>query len=180
MSDKKQTLFLSHSSGDSHLVTWLKETLETYVNVEVFTSDIKTSENWFETIAQHLDSAEALILLLTPTTLKKSDWVWFEFGYFYRDSQKATVKKCYPLCKNVETPGLLRDLHIEAASISDRENLLGVFEQLRSQFGDNDTEFDIDKVMAEIKGLTKPSMKQVPFEGLSGSTKRSRKLRPRS
>ncbi len=181
MSDEKPNIFLSYSSKDKMLAEWLKATIETHVNVNVFVAalDIKTSEEWLKTICQRLDGAEALILLLTSNSVK-SEWVSFEFGYFYKRSERASVQKCYVLIypNRVELPRPIESSNLQVASISEKGKLLDVFEQLRSRFGVNDVTFDIEQVMASLTTILVPPVmfRQIPVKG---RTKRKKEF-PRS
>jgi hypothetical protein len=77
-------LFLSHSSADRHLASFIEETLRAAIpGLEVFRTtrveQIPAGKAWFEVVADHLRSADRVLVLLTPTSVDRP-WINFEAG----------------------------------------------------------------------------------------------------
>lgn len=147
MSDKP-VIFISHSSKDRELVRLLKEQIELCFDntVEAFAADIEPGENWFDTVMSKLNSAEAIVVLITPNSVEESHWVWFELGYFWArhdDALTRLVEKqkiYYPLATNeIDIPRPVRDLQIQIARINDADQVGRFFVKLCNQFQKGDS-----------------------------------------
>jgi len=84
----KRLIFLSHAVADRKLADALKAAaLAAYSGVvDVFASSdtsvgggLKPGDEWFATIHEHLQIAEAVWVLATPTSLKHP-WLYWEAG----------------------------------------------------------------------------------------------------
>ena len=81
----KYSIFLSHIHEERKLAETIKESIEEVFMeaVHVFVSsnedDIRVGTEWFNEIEDQLSSAETIVLLLTPSSIKRP-WINFEAG----------------------------------------------------------------------------------------------------
>ena len=84
----KPTIFFSHSSRDSAILTRLRELLvwKTGRTVDVFLSSdgqsIPLGRNWVHALQSALEQASLVLVFVSPQSLK-SDWMFFESGFTY-------------------------------------------------------------------------------------------------
>lgn len=77
-------VFISHASADGVVARRIAEEIRSRLpDVETFVTsragDIKSGEDWFETVKAELKKADAYVVLLTPNSLERP-WVIFETG----------------------------------------------------------------------------------------------------
>jgi len=84
----KPTIFFSHSSHDRKILTKLKELFvaKTGGTIDIFLSSdgqsIPFGKNWVHRVEQALNTAKAMFVFITPTSIRSS-WLYFESGYAY-------------------------------------------------------------------------------------------------
>lgn len=136
---EKPVIFISHSSNDKQLAEVIKEQVEhvlVSVKPDVFVSSapdaIDVGDRWFETIIKKLQIADALIVLVTPTSVERK-WVWFEIGYFWskRDQGRGHIYPLY-LPQVTAIPHPLSEL--QAKSLDSEHEISVVFGKLCNQF----------------------------------------------
>jgi hypothetical protein len=122
----KPVIFISHSALDKTVARVLQQQIEMVLDgkdkVTVFNSSdpfaIPLGRDWFEEIANQLDQAEILVVLVTASA-KQSIWVGFEIGYFWN---KTRGKAVYPVAvPRAKTFGPLEKL--QAKSLGDSEEI---------------------------------------------------------
>ncbi|HAS53445.1 MAG: hypothetical protein A2X56_00345 [Nitrospirae bacterium GWC2_57_13] len=82
MTQQKITIFISHAKDDETLAILLKDFLENiFLNANFFVSgsDLGGGEVWIEELRDKLESATAIIALITPYAVENK-WVYFEAG----------------------------------------------------------------------------------------------------
>lgn len=176
---EKPVIFISHSSPDGSLARLLKQQIELCFDnrVEAFAADIEPSENWFDKVMDKLNQAEAIVLLIAHNSVRLSHWVWFELGYFWARHDDVLLsadkkkKIYYPLyIDDIKWPSPVEDLKIQAALLSDVDQLGRFFGQLVRQFsGGNTTQINMDAIIAEAKSYAKQSQTMTVRVGQSVS-----------
>lgn len=77
-------LFLSHAADDATFANVLTDKLRaSKASLKIFVAsrpgDISSGEEWLARIGKELQEADAYVVLLTPTSVKRP-WIWFESG----------------------------------------------------------------------------------------------------
>jgi len=162
-------IFLSHSSHDGEFVrNVLSEEIEAELGPIVFASSrpdaIPSGIPWEETILKALEVAEVLVILITRPA-ENSVWVGFEFGYFWRKTDKRRIHALYHPKATIPSP---LDV-IQGKQIIDKEQVADFFQGLCAELG---REFlgraNLDRIVDQAKLLnTKPSERSLAnFERL--------------
>lgn len=154
---EKPVIFISHSSKDEELALVLKQQIELCFDsqVEVFVArySLEPSQDWLNEIIQNLEDAEALIILMTPSS-KTSYWVGFEVGHVW---EKISLQKLivYPIrLPRIEVFGPFWQKHAVLLDRSDEVKRL--FQNLGNQFDHEISErVDLDKIMNAAQKSTK-------------------------
>ena len=123
---EKPVIFISHSSKDKELADKFKKILEGcfQFQIDVFASSnpeaISVGRDWFDEIIQKIDKATVLLALVTPISVK-SNWVWFEIGFYWnlylKDGQNRKIIPLYT--PDVEVPSPLNTLQAKAITEED-------------------------------------------------------------
>lgn len=137
----KPNLFISHASSDGQFATVLKAEIEKVsadgVNVFCTSSPgaIQASQDWLSNIEKKLDTAQAVIVIITPVSIERP-WLWFEVGASWLRARKAQTA-IYPLCApEVNLSDLPSPLdRLQALSMGKAIDLKLLFEALIKQFG---------------------------------------------
>lgn len=137
----KPNLFISHASSDGQFATVLKAEIEKVFadGVNVFCTSspgaIQASQDWLSNIEKKLDTAQAVIVIITPVSIERP-WLWFEVGASWLRARKAQTA-IYPLCApEVNLSDLPSPLdRLQALSMGKAIDLKLLFEALIKQFG---------------------------------------------
>lgn len=137
----KPNLFISHASSDGQFATVLKTEIEKVFadGVNVFCTSspgaIEASQDWLSNIEEKLDTAQAVIVIITPVSVERP-WLWFEVGASWLRARKAQTA-IYPLCApEVNLSDLPSPLdRLQALSMGRAIDLKLLFEALMKQFG---------------------------------------------
>ena len=133
--ETEQLIFLSHSAKDADLAKEISVQIETNLpGFKVFASTrpsaIPSGTEWFDAILEKLESAAALVVLLTPAS-ESSLWVGFEFGYFWKKSGRNSAYFLYHPKASIAGP----IANIQGTLITDPEHLAEFFSRLCEGFG---------------------------------------------
>lgn len=137
----KPNLFISHASSDGQFATVLKAEIEKVFadGVNVFCTSspgaILASQDWLSNIEEKLDTAQAVIVIITPVSVERP-WLWFEVGASWLRARKAQTA-IYPLCApEIDLSDLPSPLdRLQALSMGKAIDLKLLFEALIKQFG---------------------------------------------
>lgn len=144
-------VFLSHSSEDAELAELLDnqikkacgETFDVFRSTDPY--EISVGDTWFPTILAHLETAKALIVLMT-TSSTNSRWVGFEIGYFWKRAKRDKLLRIYP----VYAPGApIFVENLQAKALGDVEQVKAFFQKLCAQFNGN---ADLVELEAVVQG----------------------------
>jgi hypothetical protein len=132
-------LFLSHSSADRHLASFIEDTLRAAIpGIEIFRTtrveQIPAGKPWFEIVQQHMRSADRVLVLLTPTSVDRP-WINFEAGAAWI-TNKVVVPAVAGMSKE-EVPEPLRSL--QTLSLEHPREAAHAFEVLGGQLQDPNT-----------------------------------------
>lgn len=139
---EKPVIFISHSSDDNNLARDFQVQISNCFEgkVEGFAADILPGENWFQKVMAELNRAKAIIVLITPNSVRGSHWVWFELGYFWArhddalTNQTERSKIYYPvLFPETNIPNPVKDLQIQWTDTTSANELKKLFERLCNQ-----------------------------------------------
>lgn len=134
-------MFISHATADSLSAAVVKESLQLVLSdrVELFSSSspdaIRAGADWFREIENRLASADALVVVVTATSLERL-WLWFEIGVVWL---KWLQSKCriYPICaddvEDIEIPSPL--LKLQVRRITDDAAWQRFLKEIALQFG---------------------------------------------
>lgn len=138
---QKPQLFISHASSDGAFARVVEVELRKVFadGVQVFCTSspgaIGPSSDWLTKIEERLDVAQAVIAIITPTSVERP-WLWFEVGASWLRARRGELA-IYPLCAPeidiAELPSPLDRL--QALSMSKAIDLKSLFEALIQQFG---------------------------------------------
>lgn len=138
---QKPKLFISHATSDGEFANAVKAEIEkVFANgVSVFCTSspgsIAVGTDWLTDIEQKLNSAQAVIAIVTPVSIERP-WLWFELGATWSNGRSGDCH-IYPLCVaemdlNTLPPPLNR---LQALSLGRAADLKMLFEALIGQFG---------------------------------------------
>ncbi len=138
---KKRTIFVSHATGDRILATNVEKALRTVIGdrAVVFSSSamgaIQAGDDWLNQIERQLSVADALVVLLTPSSLERW-WLWFEVGAVWPRWRQAACR-IYPLCfSGVEPLDLPSPLNrAQARHVVDEAEWRHFLTEIAEQFG---------------------------------------------
>jgi hypothetical protein len=137
----KPNLFISHATSDGEFATVIEmEIRKVFADgINVFCTSspgtIAPSKDWLSSIEAKLDSAQAVIVLVTPTSVERP-WLWFEVGASWmraRKDQAAIYPLCAPEIQMTDLPSPLNRL--QALSMGKVQDLKLLFQALIDQFG---------------------------------------------
>ena len=142
----KYSIFLSHIHEESDLALAFKEKIEkAFIGaVEVFVSaheeDIRIGDEWFNEIESGLESAQTVILLLTPSSVGRP-WINFEAGgAWFRGKNLIPV-----LAKGLEVEDLPAPFdRRQAVSLSDDDSIDRLISDIAKRAGLQNPTSDID------------------------------------
>lgn len=137
----KPRLFISHATSDGEFARAVQYEIEKVFadGVNVFCTSslgaIEAGEDWTNTIEKRLSETQAVIVLITPTSINKP-WVWFEVGATWLKTKQGECK-IYPLCvSEIQLSELPPPLNrLQALSLGKASDLKLLFEALIKQFG---------------------------------------------
>lgn len=138
---KKSNLFISHASSDGEFASVLQAEIQKVFadGINVFCTSspgaIGASVDWLKTIEEKLNSAQAVIVIVTPVSIERP-WLWFEVGASWLRARKDEVA-IYPLCApEIDFNDLPSPLdRLQALSMGKVIDLKLLFEGLIKQFG---------------------------------------------
>jgi hypothetical protein len=138
---QKPQLFISHASSDGAFASVLEAEIRKVFadGIQVFCTSspgaIGPSTDWLGAIEARLDVAQAVIAIVTPTSVERP-WLWFEVGASWLRARKGQLA-IYPLCApEIDLGSLPSPLdRLQALSMSKAADLKLLFESLISQFG---------------------------------------------
>ena len=139
--DNALVIFISHASSDAECATAIQHELRRVFRkgVEVFCTSspeaIPVGREWLSDIGEHLKTARALVVLITPASIEKS-WLWFEIGAIWSKGAPGEYP-IYPLCTlevdRLDLPSPLDRL--QATWIGNAANCRSFIDALVTQFG---------------------------------------------
>ena len=122
----KLTVFVSHISEEHELAELLQQRLsEDFLKwVEVFvstdTASISAGDNWLESIDRALRGARVLLVLCSPTSIRRP-WINFEAGAAWMN-KTTIIPVCHSRLRPNELPMPLSVLHaVEAREVTGLE-----------------------------------------------------------
>src|SRR5438552_5074671 len=138
---QKPNLFISHASSDGQFARILHaEVTKVFADgIQVFSTSspgaIGPSSDWLTKIEERLDVAQAVIAIITPTSIERP-WLWFEVGASWLRARKGQLA-IYPLCApEIDLGALPSPLdRLQALSMSKAIDLRSLFQALIVQFG---------------------------------------------
>lgn len=138
---QKPTLFISHAASDGEFANVIKQEIEkVFANgVAVFCTSspgaIGAGQDWLSDIEQKLESAKAVIAIVTPVSIERP-WLWFEIGATWGRGRSGHCR-IYPICaQEIELGNLPKPLdRLQALSMSKAADLKILFQSLIEQFG---------------------------------------------
>ncbi len=138
---KRPTVFISHATSDGEFARAVQAEIErVFANgVTVFCTSspgaIPTGSDWLQTIEARLQTAQSVIVLVTPVSVERP-WVWFELGATWEKSRDGACK-IYPVCvAEVQLSDLPAPLdRLQALSLGKVADLKLLFSSLIDQFG---------------------------------------------
>jgi len=138
---KKPVVFISHATSDAQFANAVKQEIEKVFadGIDVFCTSspgaIPIGQDWLIDIERRLDSAQAVVAIVTPVSIKRP-WLWFEIGATWSRgrSGKCTI---YPLCvPGMDTLDIPSPLdRLQALLLGRAGDLKRFFKALISQFG---------------------------------------------
>lgn len=136
----KPSLFISHATSDAEFADIVQREIERVFagGIDVFRTSspgaIPAGEDWLSVIEQRLETAQAVIAIVTPVSIERP-WLWFEVGATWSKGRKGECK-IYPLCApEVELSNLPPPLdRLQALSMGKAQDIKILFETLISQF----------------------------------------------
>jgi hypothetical protein len=137
----KPNLFISHASSDGEFATVLQSEIQKVFadGINVFCTSspgaIGASSDWLSKIEERLNSAQAVIAIVTPVSIERP-WLWFEVGASWLRARKNELA-IYPLCApEIDFNDLPAPLdRLQALSMGKAIDLKLLFEGLIQQFG---------------------------------------------
>ena len=137
----KPTIFISHASTDAEFANALKQEVEkVFANgLVVFCTSspgvISLGNDWLADIERTLDSAQAVIAIVTPVSIDRP-WLWFEVGATWSRGRQRNCK-IYPVCTpEIDLGALPSPLdRLQALSMGKAGDLKRLFQALIDQFG---------------------------------------------
>lgn len=134
-------MFISHASSDGEFATVLQSEIQKFFadGVNVFCTSspgaISASSDWLGKIEENLNTAQAVIVIVTPVSIERP-WLWFEVGASWLRARKNELA-IYPLCApEVDFNDLPSPLdRLQALSMGKAIDLKLLFEGLIQQFG---------------------------------------------
>jgi hypothetical protein len=137
----KPTVFISHASTDADFANALKQEIDkVFANgVIVFCTSspgaISAGTDWLGQIEQTLESAKAVIAIVTPVSIDRP-WLWFEVGATWSRGKQRDCK-IYPVCASEIDLGALPSPldRLQALSMGKAADLKLLFQALIDQFG---------------------------------------------
>ena len=138
---QKPSVFVSHASTDGEFANAVKQEVEkVFANgVSVFSTSspgaIGVGHDWLNEIERRLESAQAVIAIVTPVSIERP-WLWFEVGATWSRGRQNQLR-IYPLCApEVDLGRLPSPLdRLQALSMGKASDLKLLFQGLISQFG---------------------------------------------
>jgi hypothetical protein len=138
---EKPTIFISHATSDAEFAVVIQREIEkVFANgVTVFCTSspgaIAAGGDWLHEIEQKLNSAHAVIAIVTPVSIERP-WLWFEVGATWSKGRQGDCR-IYPLCtKEIVLSDLPAPLNrLQALSLARAVDLKLLFESLIEQFG---------------------------------------------
>lgn len=150
-------LFLSHSSADSTLATLIASEIEREFSdtVNVFVSSrpdaIPSGRDWFDTVMENLDKADALVILMTEPAVN-SAWVGFELGYFWNKTEKERIYPLFHPSTSIPSPMNM----LQAKKVTDKDELTDFINRLCSDFGRNyNNKFNVNAIVRAGQAIPK-------------------------
>jgi hypothetical protein len=138
---RKPVLFISHATFDAEFANAVRREIEKVFagGVDVFCTSspgaISVGEDWLADIEKRLESAQAVVAIVTPVSIKRP-WLWFEIGATWSKGRRGECK-IYPLCApqmdERDIPSPLDRLQM--LSLSRTGDLKRFFIALITQFG---------------------------------------------
>ena len=165
---QKPKLFISHATSDGEFANAVKAEIEkVFANgVSVFCTSspgsIAVGTDWLTDIEQKLNSAQAVIAIVTPVSIERP-WLWFELGATWSNGRSGDCH-IYPLCVaemdlNTLPPPLNR---LQALSLGRAADLKMLFEALIAQFGFGKiSSFRASNITSRIPKYEKVEVKEV-------------------
>lgn len=140
----KRKIFLSHAAQDQEFARHLADVIDRQVGEgHTFCSsrpaDIGSSKRWQHEVFDGLDTAEDLIVLLTPNSQDRI-WIGFEAGYFWNKhkGQNIHVLRHY----DTQVPSPLSE--IQAKNITSHEEMRDFFKELFQGSVEDDYDLQIE------------------------------------
>ncbi len=138
---EKPRVFISHAASDGDFANAVKQEIEkVFANgVAVFCTSspgaIATGKDWLEEIESKLNTAQAVIVIVTPVSIERP-WLWFEVGATWFKGRSGDCK-IHSLCApEVDISSLPSPLdRLQALSMGKAIDLKLLFEALIEQFG---------------------------------------------
>lgn len=138
---QKPSIFVSHASTDGEFANAVKQEVEkVFANgVSVFSTSspgaIGIGHDWLAEIERRLESAQAVIAIVTPVSIERP-WLWFEVGATWARGRQNQLR-IYPLCApEVDLGRLPSPLdRLQALSLGKAADLKLLFQGLIGQFG---------------------------------------------
>src|ERR1051325_7285092 len=137
----KPSVFISHATTDAEFANAIKQEIDKVFakGVSVFSTSspgtIAVGSDWLSEIEQKLETAQAIIAVVTPVSIERP-WLWFELGATWARTREASAK-IYPVCvPEVSLADLPAPLdRLQALSLGKAADVKLLFEQMIGQFG---------------------------------------------
>jgi hypothetical protein len=119
-------LFISHAAADKELARLVANHLQRALPAAgIFLAsrpgDIPAGEPWLEVIRQQLMVADAYVVLLTPTSIRRQ-WIWFESGAAWFSGRRV-VPVVYGMVKDDVHPPLSAHQTLDLGDEEDRKQI---------------------------------------------------------
>jgi ABC-type uncharacterized transport system substrate-binding protein len=121
------SLFISHSHLDKSLASAIQSLFEMIFGneIEVFNSSedgVQPGNIWRDTLRKNLERANVILVIITPQSLQRGEWVFFEAGaswFASEDGDKILIPCCFP--GKLKTPNTLENF--QGVNLEDSSDL---------------------------------------------------------
>ncbi len=154
---EKPVIFISHAHTDRPLVELVQAQIKNVFkdSIELFASSIPGTippgTNWLEAVEDNLETANAIIVLVTPVSIFRP-WIWFETGAFWSKSLREEIRiipACAPEINLHDLPTPLNLL--KGVSLGSSEGVDALFRELCRFLGvGNIDKLDIQAIISHL------------------------------
>jgi len=162
----KPTVFLSHIGEEKELASIFKTHIEkSFIGmVDIFMSSdaqsIPLGQNWLDRVTQGLRTCKAMLLLCSPSSIKRP-WINFEAGAGWaRNIEVAPI--CHSGLRPVDLP--LPMSLLQGLEANDPNRVNQVFQLIAKQLGSAEPDVDVDAVVASVKAFETSYVVRLAYE----------------